>query len=151
MGEIIFVVLLFCVVLSWTDFQSHVVYAVVISSYEGWWKFPAIWFQSFFFTTSFLRSGKTALGYELITKFERAARMCLSGANDYGITVRGGVYMIGNSRDESITFSIPSDDSITISGYDRLVPPRIAFLMLACVKKYQTENPQIKKKNTILD
>ncbi|EAZ2022749.1 hypothetical protein BZF66_05515 [Salmonella enterica] len=143
------ILILFCVILSWTDLHSHVGYAFYVAKNEGWHLFPIVWFQSFFLPTAFLRSGKSAFDYTELSKLERTLRAYFS--NEEGIEAewesrRGRYFEISRKGFKGIRFHIPKDDSVSINGYDRLVPPRLAFLMLACAK--QIVNEHKKKKNT---
>lgn len=128
---ILFPTIVFFVVLSWTDLQSHVGYAVCISKYEGWWKFPLIWLQSFFIPSCFLRSGRSNIDFDIVANVERACRIALS--DDPKITLsfdkRRDIYEINGSRD--LYFRFKDNDSVDVNGYDKLIPPRVAFLMLA--------------------
>lgn len=153
--EIIFALVVYCVVLSWTDLQSHVGYAYCIAKGEGWWKFPLIWVQSFVIPTSFLRSGKTQLDFSLLAKFERAARFALTPNTNTALVydTRRNSYIIKSSQNKNdINFSIPKNDSVEIDNYDKLVPPRLAFLMLACRSEAVKNVKEAKsKKVSILD
>lgn len=144
---IIFPVVVFFVVLSWTDLKSHIGYAFCVSATEGWWKFPVIWVQSFFIPVCFLSSGKSQIDYDAVSALERALRLAFS---DPSITtnydIRREIYEINGVR--SLSFQMPKSESVEINGYDKLIPPRLAFLMMAVrdnvQKKVKAENSKPK-------
>lgn len=151
--QILGTLVIFCIVLSWLDLKSHVVYAIIVSAHEGWWKFPLIWFQSFLIPIQCLSTGKNVLDYDLLSTIERGARNILSDNPQFKILCKRNVFFIGNVNDDddSITFSFPKGDCSNIDGRDRLVPPRIVFLMLACMKKLEDPKAGTKGKTTIFD
>lgn len=127
----IFPIVVFVIVLSWTDLVSHVGYSVAIAKNEGWCKFPVIWFQSFFLPICFLKSGKSKIDYEAVSNMERACRLALSDTADIKIqfSTYSRVYKIQGCWD--VTFQLFNCDSVEINGHNKLIPPRVAFLMLA--------------------
>lgn len=144
---IIFPVVVFFVVLSWTDLKSHVGYAFCVSAQEGWWKFPLIWLQSFFLPVCFLSSDKSRVDLEAVSALERALRLAFSDPN---VNVRydtrlGSFEVIGH---RNLTFEIPDKGSVEINGYDKLIPPRLAFMMLeirrVTMKKLKAEKSKPK-------
>lgn len=149
--EILGIIVLFCVVLSWTDLQPHIGYAFYVSAHEGWYLFPVIWFQSFFMYNCFLKSGKSKMDLELITAMERSLRIFFSKdeklmwAWDKN---RGNYFEITPLNRKSIRFTLPSDDSVEINGYDKLVPPRLAFQMMQAAKMMKRLAAEDAKKNS---
>jgi|AGFS01.1.fsa_nt_gi hypothetical protein len=131
------IIVLFCVVLSWTDLQPHVGYAFHVSAQEGWYLFPVIWFQSFFMYNCFLKSGKSKMDFELLTAMERALRMFFSKDENLSWAWdknRGNYFEISPPKRKTIRFTLQNDDSVEINGYDKLVPPRLAFQMMQAAK-----------------
>lgn len=131
---IIFPIVVFFVVLSWTDLKSHIGYAFCVSAQEGWWKFPVIWLESFFLPTCFLSSDKSKMDLDAVSALERALRLAYS---DPKITInydmRRDIFDIVGNR--TVTFEMPEKGSVEINGYDKLIPPRLAFLMMAVRRK----------------
>lgn len=142
------IIILFCVILSWTDLQSHVGYAYYVAKNDGWHHFPIVWFQSFFLPTSFLRSGKSSYDYTELSKLERTLFAFFNNEKDIDYrweSRRGQYFEIERKGFKGIRFYLPKDDSVSINGYDRLIPPRLAFMMVACSKQIMKEN--LKKKD----
>lgn len=141
---VIFPVVVFFIVLSWTDLKSHIGYAFCVSATEGWWKFPMIWVQSFFIPVCFLSSEKSKIDFDAISTLERALRLAFS---DPDITVNYDVrrerYEIIGKR--TLIFEMPEKGSVEINGYDKLIPPRLAFMMMAIRERSQK---QLKKEKT---
>lgn len=153
---IIFPIVVFIVVLSWTDMQSHVGYAVAISKEEGFWMFPVFWLQSFIIPTAFLRSGKARYDYDAISNLERALRLILSKSDGDSVMLKyhktRDIYTISDKRTTSTSFHIPKDGSVEIDGYDKLIPPRLAFLMIDIKKRAQKKRAlEEKKPKSLID
>lgn len=147
------VLFLFCVVLSWTDFKSHVAYSIIVADYEGWMRLPIIWFQSFLIPISCLCSGKSTMDLDLLSTVERAMRLALDDNSNYKLKkISRGIWIYNNDdpKNDGVIFNLKDDDCVSINGYDRVIPPRIAFLMVECKKKLERGNA-VAPKPTILD
>lgn len=145
---IIFPVLVFLVVLSWTDLQTHIGYAFHVACEEGMWKFPLIWVQSFFIPVGFLCSGKSKYDFTLLSRLERELRISLSTDNvDDKFRSNNTSKQISNG---SMNFYIPKNaESVEINGNDKLIPPRVAFLMMAVRSEANKIHKNTKPKSLI--
>lgn len=145
---IIFPVLVFLVVLSWTDLQTHIGYAFHVACEEGMWKFPLIWIQSFFIPVGFLCSGKSKYDFTLLSRLERELRISLStdNVNDKFYSCDKKIFY----HNGSINFYIPKNaESVKINSYDKLIPPRVAFLMMAVRSEANKIQKNVKPKSLI--
>lgn len=147
---IFFPTVVFIVVLSWTDLKSHVGYAFCISKEEGWWKFPIVWLESFFLPTCFLCSDKSRIDYKSVSALERFLRSCLSDADGISYRTRRKDSYTIEYNNRTIYFSMVDGESVGIDGFDRLVPPRVGFLMLAAARKIKKSEKEIKPKKKSL-
>lgn len=144
-----FPLVVFVVVLSWTDLYSHIGYAFNISMSEGLHKFPVVWLQSFLIPVSFLKSEKSRCDYEVLSKLERALRLALS--SDERVSYRYSEYnerYVISIESNMVQFSLTSK-SVEIDGCNKLIPPRIAFMMLGLANKCHGESN--KKKKSLFD
>lgn len=151
---IIFPVVVFIIVLSFTDMKEHVKYSFKVAIEEGVFRFPIIWLLSFAIPSEFVKITNGSYDYDRISRVERALRSALSGKSKYEYNARSGLYEITGLDENSrlVYFTLPNRDddhtTVRILGSEILVPPRIAILMLKLADKADVEYRRNKKKKT---
>lgn len=152
---ILFPIFVYLVVLSWTDLQSHVGYAFNVSLEEGLWKFPVIWIQSFMIHSCFLKTGRSKYDYDTITNLERALRLAYNKEeNDITVSIDSYRDTLDINGHRSLYYKIENgSNGVEVCGSYKLIPPRLAFMMMDLYSKCEkeTDTKKRKEKTSILN